>query len=193
MKLIDAPFEVSPMCCDIMKKNPIKKYEKQAKRKSYIGMMADESELRKLAWMRIGCNAFNSKKPKSTPMAFWTQQDVLQYIKKFNVPYASVYGDIVPVDTEEQIKGQLTTYELLNDYEGTLLKTTGCNRTGCIFCMFGCHLEKEPNRFQRLKETHPRQYQYCIGGGEMVDGKWQPNKEGLGLAKVLDYIGVNYK
>ena len=31
------------------------------------------------------------------------------------------------------------------------------------------------------------------GGGEMVDGKWQPNKEGLGLGKVLDYIGVNYK
>ena len=59
--------------------------------------------------------------------------------------------------------------------------------------MFGCHLEKEPNRFQRLKETHPNQYRFCIGGGEMVDGKWQPNKEGLGLGKVLDYIGVNYK
>ena len=29
-------------------------------------------------------------------------------------------------------------------------------------------------------------------GGEMVDGKWQPNKEGLGLGKVLDYIGVDY-
>lgn len=193
MKLIDAPFEVSPMCCDIMKKNPIKKYEKQAKRKSYIGMMADESELRKQAWMRTGCNAFDSKKPKSTPMAFWTQQDVLQYIKKFNVPYASVYGDIVPTSEDEQIEGQLTTFDILGEYEGTLLKTTGCNRTGCIFCMFGCHLEKEPNRFQRLKETHPRQYQYCIGGGEMIDGKWQPNKEGLGLAKVLDYIGVNYK
>jgi hypothetical protein len=103
--------------------------------------------------------------------------------------------------------------------------------------MFGCHLEKEPNRFQRLKETHPRQYKYCIGGGEYVwegiaytsdgeprkipwindDGlpmsneeveefvkehkdnesfkfvrKWQPNKEGLGLGRVLDYIGVKH-
>jgi hypothetical protein len=43
-----------------------------------------------------------------------------------------------------------------------------------------------------LKETHPRQYEYCIGGGEMVDGKWQPSKEGLGLGYVLDYIGVKY-
>lgn len=31
------------------------------------------------------------------------------------------------------------------------------------------------------------------GEKEMVDGKWQPSKEGLGLGKVLDYIGVNYK
>ena len=28
---------------------------------------------------------------------------------------------------------------------------------------------------------------------EMVDGKWQPNKKGLGLGKVLDYIGVKYE
>jgi hypothetical protein len=97
----------------------------------------------------------------------------LEYIVKFNLPYASVYGEI-----EKNESGKYYT--------------TGCDRTGCIFCMFGCHLEKEPNRFQRLKETHPRQYQYCIGGGEMVDGKWQPSKEGLGLGKILDYIGVKY-
>ena len=60
--------------------------------------------------------------------------------------------------------------------------------------MFGCHLEKEPNRFQRLKETHPRQYEYCIGGGEYDEsGIWQPSKQGLGLGKVLDYIGVKYE
>ena len=88
---------------------------------------------------------------------------------------------------------QINVIDLLGDYEPEdRLKTTGCDRTGCIFCMFGCHLEKEPNRFQRLKHTHPRQYEYCIGDGEMVEGKWQPNKEGLGLGKVLDYIGVKY-
>lgn len=191
--LLDSPFKISPFCCDVMKKNPAKKYKKETGRKPILGTMASESFLRYQSWVRNGCNAFDAKDPTSQPLSFWTEQDVLHYIKEFNVPYASVYGDIVPVDNEEQVKGQLTTYELLDDYEGTLLKTTGCNRTGCIFCMFGCHLEKEPNRFQRLKETHPRQYQYCIGGGEMVDGKWQPNKEGLGLAKVLDFIGVKYE
>ena len=190
--LLDAPYNISHKCCDVMKKKPAKTYEKITGRKAIIGTLASESTLRKTQWVRYGCNAFESKSPTSQPLSFWTEQDILHYIKQFDVPYCSVYGEIVPVDDGEQFEGQLTTFDVLNDYEGTLLKTTGCDRTGCIFCMFGCHLEKEPNRFQRLKETHPRQYEYCIGGGEMVEGKWQPSKEGLGLGKVLDYIGVKY-
>ena len=175
-----------------MKKKPFHEYMKQYKGGGVlVGTMTCESSLRKQAWLKTGCNAFNIG--KGMPLSFWTEQDVLHYIKKFNVPYAPVYGDIVPTSKDEQIEGQLTAFDVLNDYETTQLKTTGANRTGCIFCMFGCHLEKEPNRFQRLKETHPRQYEYCIGGGEMVDGKWQPSKEGLGLGKVLDYINVKYK
>ena len=172
--LLDAPYDISHKCCDVMKKRPAKTYEKKTGRKAIIGTLASESTLRKTQWVKCGCNAFESKRPTSQPLSFWTEQDILHYIKQFDVPYCSVYGDIV------------------SDNEGTLLKTTGCDRTGCIFCMFGCHLEKEPNRFQRLKETHPRQYEYCIGGGEYVDGKWQPSKEGLGLGKVLDYINVKY-
>ena len=190
--LLDAPYDISHKCCDVMKKKPAKTYEKTTGRKAIIGTLASESTLRKTQWVRYGCNAFESKRPTSQPLSFWTEQDILHYIKQFDVPYCSVYGEIVPVDDGEQFEGQTTTFDVLSDYEGTLLKTTGCDRTGCIFCMFGCHLEKEPNRFQRLKETHPRQYEYCIGGGEYVDGKWQPSKEGLGLGKVLDYINVKY-
>ena len=190
--LIDAPFDTSARCCDVMKKSPSIQYEKETGRKPIVGTMAAESRNRYVSWLKNGCNAFETKRPISQPLSFWTEQDILHYIKKYNVPYCSVYGEIIPTDKTEQAKGQITTFDLLDDYDGTLLTTTGCNRTGCIFCMFGCHLEKEPNRFQRLKETHPRQYEYCINGGEMVDGKWQPSKEGLGLGKVLDYIGVKY-
>ena len=190
--LLDAPFEISEKCCNIMKKKPSKGYEKNTGRKPFVGTMASESRLRYQKWIQHGCNAFLGDRPISQPLSFWTEQDVLHYIKEFNVPYAPVYGEIVPTSEEEQIEGQLTTFDILGEYDGTLLKTTGCSRTGCIFCMFGCHLEKEPNKFQLLKVTHPKQYEYCIGGGEMVDGKWQPNKEGLGLGKVLDYIGVDY-
>lgn len=188
--LVDAPFYCSEKCCDVMKKKPAKQYAKKTQRKAFIATMAYESRLRENRWLLYGCNAFNKKEPTSQPLSFWTEQDVLHYIKKYNVPYCSVYGDIVADIGEDN---QINLIDYLGCYEEEdKLKTTRCDRTGCIFCMFGCHLEKEPNRFQRLKETHPRQYEYCIGGGEMVDGKWQPSKEGLGLGKVLDYIGVKY-
>jgi 3'-phosphoadenosine 5'-phosphosulfate sulfotransferase (PAPS reductase)/FAD synthetase len=191
--MLDAPFEVANHCCAVMKKRPSKKYATQTGRKPFLATMACESRLRYQLWIKNGCNAFESKDPKSTPMAFWTEQDVLHYIKKFNVPYCSVYGDIQVKPPEGTEEGQINAIDYLGCWEPEdILETTGCKRTGCIFCMFGCHLEKEPNRFQKLKQTHPRQYEYCIGGGEMVDGKWQPSKEGLGLGHVLDYIGVKY-
>lgn len=190
--LIDAEFETSEECCNVMKKAPAKAYAKATGRKPILGTQAAESSIRYSKWLKSGCNAFEGNSPSSQPLAFWTKQDILHYIKKINVPYCPVYGEIAPTSDEPQIDGQITAFDILDNYEGTDLTTTGCDRTGCIFCMFGCHLEKEPNRFQRLKETHPKQYKYCIGGGEMVDGKWQPSKEGLGLGKVLDYIGVKY-
>lgn len=192
-RLVEADFPVSAYCCDVMKKKPVKQYEKQTGRKPIVATMAYESNQRLQGWLKTGCNAFESDRPKSQPMSFWTEQDVLHYIKKFNVPYAPVYGEIIVKPSENTEQGQINLIDYLGCYEPEdNLQTTGCTRTGCIFCMFGCHLEKEPNRFQRLKETHPRQYEYCINGGEMVDGKWQPNKDGLGLGKVLDYIGVKY-
>lgn len=196
--MLDAPFDVSEQCCKVMKKNPSREYARKTGRKPFLGTRASESQLRRQRWIKYGCNAFNAKgdNQSSNPLSFWTEQDILHYLKKFNVPYPSVYGDIVideEVDGDKVIEGQMNIVDYLGCHtEEDKLKTTGCDRTGCIFCMFGCHLEKEPNRFQRLKETHPRQYEYCIGGGEMVDGKLQPNKEGLGLGKVLDYIGVKY-
>lgn len=193
--LVNAPFLVSHRCCDIMKKKPFKKYERETGRKPLIGTRAQESKQRAAVWIKDGCNAFEKKNPSSQPLAFWTEQDILHYLKEYNVPYCPVYGDIV-IDNkvfDNSIENQINIIDLLECYEKEdVLKTTGCDRTGCMFCMFGCHLEKEPNRFQRMKETHQRRYEYCIGGGEYVDGKWQPSKEGLGLGKVLDYINVKY-
>lgn len=194
-KLLDADFKISDKCCDVMKKKPLKSYQKEKSCMPIIATMADESENRRINWIKNGCNAFDAKDPLSRPLSFWTKQDILQYIKKYDVPYCPVYGDIVIDESADDVlDGQLNIFDELGDYSNAgKLKTTGCDRTGCIFCMFGCHLEKEPNRFQRLKETHPRQYDYCINGGEMVDGCRQPNKDGLGLGKVLDYIGVPYE
>lgn len=170
--LTDAPFKISDKCCKVMKKDPTKLYEREKNLKAIIGTMACEGRQRESSWLKTGCNAFNSQRPSSQPMSFWTEQDVLRYIKQFNIPYASVYGDIVSVNNGSKTNPQM------------ILKTTNLERTGCMFCMFGCHLDKEPNRFQRMKITHPKQYNYCI----------RPIEEnGLGLGKVLDYIGVKYE
>lgn len=159
--LKDSDIPISHLCCNVMKKSPAKSYEHKSGRKPYIGSMACESANRKTAWLKYGCNAFGAKRPTSQPMSFWTEQDVLQYIRKYNIPYASCYGDIIE--------------------DGGKLVTTKCDRTGCVFCGFGCHLEKEPNRFQRLKETHPQLYDYCMR-------PW--DKGGLGMKEPLEFIGV---
>lgn len=81
----------------------------------------------------------------------------MEYVKRFNIKIPSVYGEIIEVDGK--------------------LKTTGCDRTGCIYCAYGCHLEKE-NRFLRLEQTHPNLHEYCINN--------------LGLGEVLDYMNIVY-
>lgn len=156
--LLDAPFKISNKCCNVMKKKPAHDYHKKTGKVPFIATMADESRLREQKYLQNGCNGFNLKIPTSTPIAFWTEQDVLEYIDTYKIPIASVYGDVIKTDK---------------------YYTTGCQRTGCMFCGFGCHLEKYPNRFQRLAETHPKQYDYIINT--------------LGMGEVLDYIGVEYR
>lgn len=81
---------------------------------------------------------------------------------RYEIPYCRVYGAI------------------LQDESGKWY-TTGCDRTGCMFCAFRCHFEKEPNHFQRLKQTHPQVWKYCMK-------PWECG--GLGMKKVLEFIGV---
>ena len=164
---LDAPFEISNQCCNIMKKNPAHKYHKDTGRVPFVATMASESRLRTQKWLQNGCNGFDLKIPTSTPMSFWTEQDVLLYIKQNNLPICSVYGDIVlDYEATGNIDGQMTISDLegmvdmgLFDAELPPLKTTGCSRTGCMLCGFGCHLEKgNESRFVMLKETHPKMY-----------------------------------
>lgn len=191
--LLKAPFKVAGTCCAKIKKHPARDYAKETGRKVILATLAEESRLRKTLWMEKGCNAWESVFPTSTPMAFWTEQDVLMYIVQNHLPICSVYGEVRHKQMTGNIDGQIDLIDSIGYEDGDLLETTGCYRTGCIFCGFGCHLEKEPNRFQRLKETHPRQWEYCIKGGEWKDGLWQPSKDGLGMGFVLDYIGVKYE
>ena len=160
--LLDAPFKISARCCGALKKQPLDEYAIKNNVFPFVGVMAEESLRRQQSYVRYTCNAFDLKKPQSRPLMFWSKNDVLEYIEKFHIDYCrAIYGDIV------------------TDAQTGKLKTTAAQRTGCTFCMFGVHMEKYPNRFQRMEKENPALYDYCI------------NK--LGLGKVLEYCHIPYK
>lgn len=175
------PYTISNKCCDVMKKAPAHLYIKKTGRHPMLATMAAESRLRTTDWLRNGCNGFDMKRPRSTPMSFWTENDVLLYIWQNHIPIASVYGDIIK---ENEVDGQIDFADLeIFDLGLPILKTTGCKRTGCMFCGFGCHLEKPgEGRFERMKVTHPKQYQWIMK-------PW--SEGGLGYKGVIDWLNEN--
>ena len=149
--LIDAPFELNDMCCQIMKKEPFKIFGKKSGKYPILGTTTDESRLRESGWIKTGCNNFKKGNEKSLPLSVWTEQDIWEYIKRYDLKIAKPYH-------------------------------MGYQRTGCVFCAFGAHLEKNPNRFQMLKQTHQNLYNYMM----------KPISEGgLGFKVPLEYIGIN--
>lgn len=192
--LINADIKISEACCNHLKKNPSQVYARETGRVGITAMMAEEGGER---GSLTQCNNFDGNKPASHPMLFWRDADVWEYVEKYKVPIASVYYHRI-VDSEgNQIaytqEGQkfldtLASLKPVGEFEdiGIYESASGERhylvppekRTGCMFCMFGVHLEKGANRFQRMKLTHPRHWDTCI------------NK--LGLKKPLDLINVKY-
>jgi 3'-phosphoadenosine 5'-phosphosulfate sulfotransferase (PAPS reductase)/FAD synthetase len=148
--LLKAPFEVSELCCQRLKKDPFHTYNKETGLFPIIGTMASESRLRLQKWLKTGCNSFDSKNIASYPLSIWTENDVWEYIYKFKVPYSPIYDK-------------------------------GCRRTGCMFCGFGCHMEKGLfNRFDVLNHLHPKAYQTFMA--------YENN--GITYREALEYTGV---
>lgn len=165
--LLESEFYFHSACCDVMKKSPAHRYAKETTRNAITAQMACESRIRTQQWIANGCNGFNLKFPTSNPMSFWSEQDVLRYIYENQLPIASVYGEVMPEN------GQYTMITIPK------LTTTGCKRTGCMFCGYGCQQEKKgEGRFLRLKETHPKIYEYIM------------RADGLNYKAVIDDINA---
>lgn len=143
--LLDAPFKISDKCCKYLKKQPLEIFEKKTGLKPYIGNMAQESRKRTQEYTKYGCNAFETKRPISRPLSFWTEDDIWEYIHKFNVPYSKIYD--------------------------MGYKRTGCMFCG-YGCHMDNLDGNGKNRFQLMSETHPKLYDYCInklGFGKVLD------------------------
>lgn len=214
--LLNAPFRISDSCCQYSKKNPSRDYAKRTNRKPFLGTMANESFLRKTAWLKNGCNSFDSKNPSSQPLSFWTEQDILQYIVQEIKPEFDYYWKLAQYSkgsarrkAQKWVKqhgysrhGIASAYGDIvykdddgmfydNDVFNSVMKltTTGESRTGCVFCMFG--ITKDTDRFLRLKEIEPKKYDYVMRGGKFDEkGLWIPHN-GLGYKFVIDWLNEN--
>lgn len=85
------------------------------------GEMAADSRDRLEAYRKTGCNLFTGERPKSKPLGPMTEQTVLWFIDKEEIPIMPAYGDLV--------------YDTDNDF----YFLTGEQRTGCKLCGFGCY------------------------------------------------------
>lgn len=134
---------ISDKCCEKLKKEPLKRKAKELGLEcALLGILASESYQREKDWLEYGCNVFHERKDnQSRPLSFWTDEDILEYIARYNVKIPKLY-----------------------DLGYT---RNGCMYCGFGVHLE----PKGQNRYQRLKETHPVQYSYFIKnfGDLMID------------------------
>lgn len=163
-KVVDSDLKVSEKCCDLLKKEPLHRYQKNSKRYPINGTMASESMGRERRYLIEGCNVYNGSKSMGRPLMTWTEQDICEYILKYGVDYCKeVYGDI------------------MFDPETNKLVYTGEQRTGCCYCPFGAHLEPFPNRYERMKVLDPKRWE--AGMRSLGD-------RGFGLKHACEVVGI---
>ena len=191
----ETDFLISNRCCFYMKKSDFGKMHRRQGISPYVATTAEESVLRQESWLMYGCNTFKEGHEASRPISFWTEQDILRYLAEFNLEYCPIYGNLIQNETTGK-------YEM-----------TGHQRTGCIFCAFGAHTTRPVTKFMELSKSHPRQYEYCLGGGQYIenpfydpdaptmDGEWRnwnpkkiwvPSKDGIGMKHVFDQLNDIY-
>lgn len=163
------PFLVSSQCCYYLKEKPCDDWAKEHNSYPYLGLMASEGGRREKSLKMHGCNYYGKTTVRSAPFAIFNRQDILQLALDLNVPVPEIYGTI-----ERKSNGELYT--------------TKAQRTGCDICGFGIHQESRPHRFDRLRESNPKAWEYW-----MYHVCKDADGNDYGWGRVLDYIGVEWE
>jgi phosphoadenosine phosphosulfate reductase len=84
-----------PKCCIFLKEKPFKRFaEEQNVKATLTGLRAGESRARMFAFGQFGQN-YTTKKfyniMKFNPIAFWTHEQVWNYLKENNIPINEIY------------------------------------------------------------------------------------------------------
>nr|MCK4930044.1 phosphoadenosine phosphosulfate reductase family protein [Nanoarchaeota archaeon] len=119
-------IRISAKCCYFLKKKPMKDWqEKSGKKVAIMGVRAEESQMRRVVWVRKGCIYETKDQVVVHPIIFFTDNDIHEYAKKYKIKFADIY-----------------------------YKPHNLKRNGCYCCGFGAHIAKE-NNFIKLKEMNP--------------------------------------
>lgn len=135
MHLLHNRFEIksSSDCCKYLKKKPFEKWQKENGVKGYItGIRMDEGGARELNALKRAknggklCTTTKGNYIVKMPIIDWTDDDIEEFIQKYNIPLSKAYTDY------------------------------GLKRTGCMGCPFALDIENnlkvlwehEPNRYK---------------------------------------------
>lgn len=131
--LAEQDFDTSNQCCNILKKEPIKKWAKaNGNLKPLIALMSGESRLRQQLALY---GKEDGKKIYPFLRTGWDEEDIWAYAKKFNLRFAECYYD-----------------RIIN---GKLVKA--CSRSGCDSCDYGSPKDREI-KFARSKAVSPKKF-----------------------------------
>ena len=137
----------SQHCCTLLKKEPSEKLQKKLMCDVIIkGLMAAESHTRMVSIATRG-SIFKSSRSHIkgspfyhvSPIAMWTDNDIWEYIHRYNVEYSPLY-DITYIDKNGNEKH--------------------IERNGCMFC--GTDIQFPNNHLAVLRQTHPKAYKVCM-------------------------------
>lgn len=140
--------KTSNHCCSILKKEPSEK--KQAELLIDVimkGLMAEESHSRLLSFATRGY-IFKSRRDHApefyhvSPLGIWRDEDIWEYIRKFNVPYSPLY------DVE---------------YKNSRGETCCIKRNGCVGCC--TDIAFKDNHMSVLRQTHPKLWEHYMKSG----------------------------
>jgi len=138
---IQSRIPISSACCTFLKERPSIKMQKSLGVDGvFLGIMASESRQRRFNFLQYGELYYPKTQRiwKCHPMAIWTDDDVWEYIRRFNIPYSELYD--------------------MGFYRGD--KFIHHTRNGCMFC--GMDIRFADNHLSIMRHTHPKAWEMIM-------------------------------
>lgn len=143
--------KISQACCDVLKKEPAERVQAElGVDLIFKGLMASESRSRTKNFLTRGYLFEGARRDHlrgrpffhCQPMAIWTDEDVWEYIRSYDVSYASLYDQtfIAHDESRQHVK-----------------------RNGCMFC--ATDLRYTDNHLYALRQTHPKAWDMVMRRG----------------------------